>query len=123
VLLTEGLHDLNALVVENPHVATLKIPLPSETEMHDYLQTLIATQFPQLPSKCEVSVEILARRLTGLSRVGARRALSTALSNNQPITSAWLMRMKKEQIERECQELLEFMESPFTLDQVAGHEA
>jgi hypothetical protein len=123
VLLTEGLHDLNPLVVENPHVATLKIPLPSEAEMQDYLQTLIATQFPQLPSKCEVPVEILARRLTGLSRVGARRALSTALSNNQPITAAWLMRMKKEQIERECQELLEFMESPFTLDQVAGHEA
>jgi AAA+ superfamily predicted ATPase len=122
VLLTEGLHDLNPLVVENPHVATLKIPLPSEDEMLDYLQTLIATQFPQLPSKSEVPVEILARRLTGLSRVGARRTLSTALSNNQTITAAWLMRMKKEQIERECQELLEFLESPFTLDQVAGHE-
>jgi hypothetical protein len=81
VLLTEGLHDLNPLVVENPHVATLKIPLPGETEMLDYLQTLIATQFPQLPSKCEVSVEVLARRLTGLSRVGARRTLSTALTN------------------------------------------
>jgi SpoVK/Ycf46/Vps4 family AAA+-type ATPase len=104
-------------------VATLKIPLPSEDEMLDYLQTLVATQFPQLPSKCEASMEILARRLTGLSRVGARRALSTALTNNQAITTSWLMRMKKEQIERECQELLEFLESPFTLDQVAGHEA
>jgi SpoVK/Ycf46/Vps4 family AAA+-type ATPase len=31
--------------------------------------------------------------------------------------------MKKELIERECQGLLEFLESPFTLDQVAGHEA
>ena len=30
VLLTEGLHDLNDLVVENPHVATLHIPLPDE---------------------------------------------------------------------------------------------
>src|SRR6185295_12601677 len=35
ILLTEGLHDLNALVVENPHVATLKIPLPGEEEMQD----------------------------------------------------------------------------------------
>ena len=40
VLLTEGLHDLNALVVENPHIATLKIPLPSEAEMLDYLQKI-----------------------------------------------------------------------------------
>src|SRR5437867_2874737 len=81
VVLTEGLHDLNPLVVENPHVATLKIPLPSEAEMLDYLQTLIATQFPQLPSKSEVSVDMLSRRLTGLSCVGAKRAVSSALTN------------------------------------------
>jgi SpoVK/Ycf46/Vps4 family AAA+-type ATPase len=123
VLLTEGLHDLNPLVVENPHVATLKIPLPNEAEMIEYLKTLIATQFPQLPSKSEVSVDVLARRLTGLSRVGAKRALSTALTDDRTITAAWLMRMKKESIERECQDLLEFLESPYTLDQVAGHDA
>src|SRR5436190_8099549 len=92
VLVTEGLHDLNPLVVENPHVATLKIPLPDEAEMLDYLQTLIATQFPQLPSKCEVSIEVLARRLTGLSRVGARKVLSTALANDRAVSAAWLMR-------------------------------
>ena len=123
VLLTEGLHDLNPLVVENPHVATLKIPLPDEAEMLDYLRTLITTQFPQLPSKCEVSIEVLARRLTGLSRVGARKVLSTALANDRAVTAAWLMRMKKDLIERECQGLLEFLEFPFTLDQVAGHDA
>ena len=123
VLLTEGLHDLNQLVVENPHIAALKIPLPSETEMLDYLHALIATQFPQLPAKCEVSMEVLARRLTGLSRVGARRILASALTNDRTITAAWLLRMKKELIERECQDLLEFLESPFTLDQVAGHDA
>jgi hypothetical protein len=123
VLLTEGLHDLNPLVIENPHVATLKIPLPSEAEMLAYLQTLIATQFPDLPSKCEVTIEVLSRRLTGLSRVGAKRVISTAITNGQSITAAWLMRMKKEMIERECQGLLEFLESPFTLDQVSGLDA
>jgi len=123
VLLTEGLHDLNQLVVENPHIATLKIPLPSEEEMLEYLQILIATQFPELPSKCEVSTEVLARRMTGLSRVGARRVLTNALTNNRTVTAAWLIRMKKELIERECQGLLEFLESPFTLDHVAGHAA
>ena len=64
VLLTEGLHDLNPLVVENPHIASLNIPLPGEPEMLEYLQTLVATQFPQLPSRSEVPVEIIARRLT-----------------------------------------------------------
>jgi hypothetical protein len=123
VILAEGLHDLNPLVVENPHAATLRIPLPSEAEMLTYIEMLIATQFPDLASRCEVSTDVLSRRLTGLSRVGARRVLATALANEPKITAAWLMRMKKELIEKECQGLLEFLESPFTLNQVAGHEA
>jgi hypothetical protein len=68
-------------------------------------------------------LDVLARRLTGLSRVGANRVLSSALKNNRPITAAWLSKRKKETIERECGDLLEFMESPFTLDHVAGHQA
>jgi hypothetical protein len=123
VLLTEEAADLNELVVENPHQATLRIPLPGEPAMLEYLQALMTTQFPELPARCEVSMEVLARRLTGLSRVGARTVISMALRNNQVITAAWLSQMKKQMIERECQDLLEFIESPYTLDQVAGHEA
>jgi AAA+ superfamily predicted ATPase len=123
VLLTEEAGDLNELVVENPHQATLRVPLPGEPEMLEYIQALIGTQFPELPAKCEVTMEVLARRLTGLSRVGARTVISMALRNNQTITAAWLSQMKKQMIERECQDLLEFIESPYTLDQVAGHES
>ncbi len=122
VLLTEGLHDLNELVVENPHVAKLHIPLPDEAQMNRYVQLLTASQFPELPQKCEVTLDVLARRLTGLSRVGARTAIALAIRNDRTITSAWLTKIKKDMIERECQGLLEFMESPFTLDNVAGHE-
>jgi hypothetical protein len=122
VLLTEEAGDLNELVVENPHQATLRIPLPGEAEMLEYLQTLVATQFSELPSKSEVSMDVLARRLTGLSRVGARTVIALAIRNNQVITAAWLSQMKKQMIERECQGLLDFVESPYTLDQVAGHE-
>jgi AAA+ superfamily predicted ATPase len=123
VLLTEGLHDLNELVVDNPHAATLRIPLPDESEMSEYLQTLIATTFPELPSMCEVPLDVLGQRLTGLSRVGARTLLGTALKNKRTITAPWLSEMKKDRIERECQGLLEFIESRFTLDNIAGLDA
>ncbi len=123
VLLAEGLHDLNELVVENPHASALRVPLPDESEMLDYVNALTASRYPDLPSKCEVPLEVLGRRLTGLSRVGAQKVLALALSNGQTITSAWLTRMKKEMIERECQGLLEFLESPFTLENIAGLDA
>ncbi len=45
------------------------------------------------------------------------------MNNDRTITARWLSDMRKELIERECQGLLEFLESPFTLDNVAGHEA
>jgi hypothetical protein len=123
VLLVEGLHDLNPLVVDNPHVAALEIPLPDERSMQEYVRILVNTQFPDLPAKCEVTMEILGQRLTGLSRVGAFKLISLALKNDKTITASWLMKMKKEFIERECNGLLEFIESPFTLDHVAGHES
>ncbi|MBM3791298.1 MAG: ATP-binding protein [Acidobacteria bacterium] len=120
VLLSEGLHDLSELVVDNPHAATLHIPLPGEAEMHHYIQTLAAATFPELPSMSEVPLDVLSRRLTGLSRVGARTVLGTSLRNNRRLTSALLSEMKKDRIERECQGLMEFVESPYTLDHVAG---
>jgi AAA+ superfamily predicted ATPase len=123
VLLSEGLHDLNSLVVENPHAAALHLPLPSEADMLEYVRTLAGTQFPDLASKCDVPIETLGTRLTGLSRVGARTAIALALGNDRRITSAWLGEIKKDLIEREGQGLLDFVESSFTLDNVAGHDA
>jgi AAA+ superfamily predicted ATPase len=122
VLLAEGLPDLNELVVENPHAVALRVPLPGETEMQEYLEALVATQMPELSTNSDVTVPQLARRLTGLSRVGARRVVALALKNGERITSQWLSRMKKDVIERECQGLLEFIESDLTLDNVAGLE-
>jgi AAA+ superfamily predicted ATPase len=123
VLLSEGLHDLSELVVENPHAASLHLPLPNEEEMLAYVKVLGSAQFPDLAARSDVPLETLAARLTGLSRVGARTAIALALGTDRRITSAWLGQIKKELIERECQGLLDFIESPFTLDNVAGHDA
>jgi AAA+ superfamily predicted ATPase len=123
VLLTEGLHDLNDLVVKNPHSSKLLIPLPNQQEMLDYIQLLAETQFTDLAQQCEVSLEVLAGRLVGLSRVGARTAIALTIKNGRKITTQWLMKIRKDMIEQECQGLLEFVESPFTLDNVAGLDA
>ena len=123
VLISEQLHDLNELVVGNPHAASIHLPLPSESEMLEYVRALEASQFPDLGAKSEVPLEVLAARLTGLSRVGARTAIAQALGNGRTITASWLIEIKKVIIERECQGLLEFIESPFTLDDVAGLDA
>jgi hypothetical protein len=123
VLVSEGLHDLSELVVENPHAASLQIPLPDEAAMRAYLTALAGSELAGLEERCDLPLDVVARRLTGLSRAGARKALGVALRNDKRITGDWLTRMKKEIIERECAGLLEFLESPFTLDNLAGNDA
>jgi ATPase family associated with various cellular activities (AAA) len=122
VLIAEGLHDLNTLVVDNPHASTLRLPLPNDAEMTQYVEALGSSQLPDLQPQSDVPVPMLGARLTGLSRVGARTVLALALRNGQRITSTWLTRMKKDLIERECQGLLEFVESTVTFEHLAGHE-
>jgi AAA+ superfamily predicted ATPase len=122
-LVTEGLHDLNAQVVSNPHTTELHVPLPGEADMQAYVQVLAETEFPDLAARSEVPIDALGTRLTGLSRVGARTTIALALKNDRPITAAWLAGIKKDMIERECQGLLDFIESSFTLDHVAGLDA
>jgi hypothetical protein len=123
VLIAEGLHDLNSLVVENPHAAALNIPLPNEPEMSEYVGMLSTSGLHDLAENSEFPVNILGRRLAGLSRVGAQTVLARAVRNGQTVTSAWLTRMKKEKIEKECQGLLEFLESPYSLDNLSGSDA
>ena len=123
VLMSEALHDLNSLVVENPHAAALHVPLPDRDGMVEYIRTLAGSEFPDLAKSSDVPVDVVGERLTGLSRVGARTAVALALRNGKRLTTAWLSGIKKDLIERECQGLLEFIESPFTLDHIAGLDA
>ena len=120
LLVSEGLRDLNDSVVDNPHGAELHVPLPDAAGMTDYVRTLAATEFPALEENPDMPVGMLGERLTGLSRIGARTAIALALRNGKALTPAWLSGIKKTLIERECQGLLEFIESPYTLDHVAG---
>ncbi len=122
-LITEKLTDINSLLSENPHSAKIEIPLPSEIEMVEYIRWLQKSSLPKLAEQSDMSVEVLAKRMTGLSRIGARTAISTLVNNGQRVTDQFVRSMKKDLIEKECQGLLEFMESPFTLDLVSGHEA
>ena len=120
VLITETLADLNGLLVENPYAAKIRIGLPDAVELRDYMRDLAAgvTDFERV---CEVSRDVLAERLVGLSRVNARNLVQRALSAGETITGKYLTRVKKELIEKEACGRLDFMESDRTLDDVAGH--
>jgi AAA+ superfamily predicted ATPase len=120
-LVADKLSELNARLVQNPHVATIAIPLPERAERERFSRWVSRAQdFSQLT---EFTPEQLAELTNGLSLVNMNVLLSQAKHSERRADSERFRRLKKTIIERQCQGLLEFIEPPHTLDLVVGQEA
>ena len=75
------------MLVESPHSAKIKIPLPDATELREFVGYVTADE-PDFDELCELSRDALADRLVGLSRVNVRRLLRRALRNARGSISA-----------------------------------
>lgn len=119
VLITESLAGLARTLVENPYNHKVKIPLPGEEDCLEFLEHL-SLVYPELKPSLDVTLEAMAKKVVGLTRVSLQHMVALAVKNDKKLTSEYLSRIKKELIEKECAGLLEFVESKQTLDQVAG---
>jgi SpoVK/Ycf46/Vps4 family AAA+-type ATPase len=122
VLLTENLTELHESVVNNPFSAKIQINLPNKEEIETYLRFLTKEE-PDFPKICEIEIPVLAGKLVGLSQVNIKSLILRALRNREPVTLKFLSQLKKEIIEKESFDKLEFIESKRTLGDVAGNEA
>ncbi len=120
-LVAPNLQDLNRQVVENPFTAKVSLPLPGESEMGEFVEAALSDLAEQI-DRLEVPRERLASKLVGLTRAGTRSLFRRTLGTGSQLGVTELGKLKKELIEKECQGLLEFVESPFDLEMVAGHE-
>lgn len=121
VLVSENLADLNRSLVESPYSAKIKVPLPGADDIRGFVAELVPDA-KEFEKASEVTRDVLAEKLVGLSRVSVRTLVRRALTSGERITGAYLTRMKKELIEKEAAGRLEFLESARTLDDVAGHD-
>ncbi|QOY90747.1 ATP-binding protein [Paludibaculum fermentans] len=119
-LIAESLSAVNSGLVQNPGVSAIEIPLPDEAERIEFVKWQMA--LTPLPEGSEVTAETLAKLGAGLKRVQLQNLISHASENRQPLTLAFLTRLKKELIEAESGGLLEFVQSRFDLSMVAGLE-
>ncbi len=119
VLLVENLAEISPRLARNPYVASIELPLPTEEERLDFVQTKLAGR--KLASVSDVPLAVLAKTTAGLSRINLDRVLTEATEREIRITSELLKEKKKEIIQAECHGLLEFIEPAHALDAVAGH--
>lgn len=119
VMITENLADLNKTLVQNPYTTDIKIDIPAEQERRDFID--YETRDDTWKEISEVKPEIVAQQTAGLNFVNIRSVLSHARENKEKITFDGLSETKKELIEAEAYGLLEFVETEYSLDNVAGH--
>lgn len=119
VLVSENLADLNKTLVQNPYTASIRVDIPSEPQRLDFIRREAGEKSYRELS--DVSDVILAQQTAGLNFINLRSILSNARENKQKITHDRLSEAKKELIEAEAYGLLEFVETNYTLDNVAGH--
>lgn len=121
VMLSENLADLHRALVQNPYTAPVKVGLPDRKVRKAYIDH--QTGEGELKKLASMSARTLAQQTAGLSLINIRALLSGAREIGYRITPTVLSRNKKEQIEAEAHDLLEFVDSRDDLDAVAGHHA
>jgi len=119
VLMTENLTDLNRSLIQSPFSASIKVELPPDSARLAYIQNLAdKAAFKKIS---DVPLQVLGQQTAGLSCVNLLSIVSGARENQKKITFESLVRTKKELIESEAYGLLEFVDTRFSLDDVAGH--
>lgn len=145
-LVAEKLTEVNDRLVQNPHVATIEIPLPDKSERAKFSQWVASrgvvageaapTAAPvtaQLSSSAgkptanplenltAFSPDQFAEITSGLSLVNLNVLLSQARWSDRKADAGRFRQLKKTMIERQCVGLVEFVEPSHKLDMVVGH--
>ncbi|HEX7446752.1 MAG TPA: AAA family ATPase [Pirellulales bacterium] len=112
-LIAEKLTEVNERLVQNPHAATIHVPLADRAERLRFIAAHRAAE----------PAERLADMTSGLSLVNLNVLLATSKAEQDPGEAKRFGQLKKTLIERQCQGLVEFVEPKHTLDLVVGHAA
>lgn len=126
LLLTENIINLNSQYIKNPFTHEIQILYPDEQSRLDYINHFTSSykagQNGKDPKELlEMSNEVLAKNTAGLNIAHLRIMLAEIMENNSVFTYGALNKKKKAIIESEAGGLLEFVESKYSLDDVAGH--
>ena len=121
VLVDEKLADLSERLTGNPHVATIDVPLPDESERQRFIQTSAGGS--PMAAFSDFGAPELAKLTAGISLADLNVLIQSARESGKRLDAAVFRSLKKRLLERQCRGLLEFIEPKWTLDTVVGHEA
>lgn len=120
-LITENLNDMHTLLSRDSRSANIKVPLPSPDELKKVFQTLLL-QHPIALGAYRDRLDQPAGQLAGATLVSIQSLLKTKEYAKQTILDSDLAQLKKELVEKDCADLIEFIEPTKNLDDIHGQE-
>ncbi len=125
ILITESAAELHADLLQNPHVAQVRIDLPDADERLRFIEAGGHGDGKPVSDWSELSAAHLATRTAGLNLLRVQHLLAEAVRNGSRVTNEHLSAGKKRLIEEYCQGLVRFKDPKpgVSLDLVATHEA
>lgn len=120
-LVADKVSEINDRLVQNPHVATIEIPLPDRAEREQFCHWM--SRSIDFAKATDFTPAELAELSNGLSLTSLQVLLSQGKQNGSRVDQARFKQLKKSMIERQCQGLVEFVEPKHTLDLVVGQQA
>jgi hypothetical protein len=118
-LIAENLNDLHPLIAGNPRATQLKIALPSTEDLQIALDIWQAA-YPKSLKEYADKHPALAAQLSGTTLSAVESSVKRSEHLVEPLNAAGLVRLKKQLVEKDCNGLIEFLESQRTLDDVSG---
>lgn len=112
--------EVNDRLVQNPYVTAIEVPLPDRQQRRDFIES--AAGSGQLAKATDFSLDQLADMANGLSLVNLNVVLAQAVHADRRLDSGRFRQLKKSMIERQCRDLVEFVEPSHTLEMVVGYE-
>ena len=122
ILIAENLTELNQQIVQSPYTSEIKPPMPDEAARKKYVNWFLKEREEEYRKHSEVPPSGLAGNTAGLGYIQMRTILADVLENRTELTYETLSELKKEFIEAEAHGMLEFVETDWNLDMVAGHK-
>ncbi len=120
ILLTENLNDVSSRLVRSPSTIKVEIPFPDESVRRSFLDFLEREE--KLLMARGLSTSEVAKITSGLNLMNLNRLAAESYQEDRELDMEYLRHKKKEIIESEAAGLLEFLESPYDLSMISGHD-
>ena len=121
-LIAENLNDLHPLLVNNPRAASIKIPLPSAADLQPALDQMAPAYPIALAEFGGDKLGSLAAPLAGATLSSIENLLRLKEYRREEIRPTDVSTLKKTLVEREANDLIEFIESRRTLDDIHAQD-